>query len=359
MYCSPRESCKMTEKLRTSFSQNVSIYSDLLEKRDAVSEKVAGMKECYNELIKQNNKPMFLFCLESLFFQYKIINLEMENYQKTSSLIENRIYGDYYKLYNMMIFQCKENNIIIDSANVGFTAPLVTYKPRSSVDVTDLRSVKSTDDDLQNADELDENKSPLPVYKDIDPFIKYRLEDIKRVHECILSIIDVMNNLTTIKMENIQYHRTDIAVGFSLNIFIQTLEYEIYLIQGQIQLFINYILFYHSSQRTYLEKLLKKIELFATEMQDVVLIPNIVTKPYYSTNITHDIDYYEENDTESFQPVLALETLYTHKTEEAVIHNPVSGDIREHDTPNHESVENVTIVDEDSVSISVSDEFTV
>ena len=29
---------------------------------------------------------------------------------------------------------------------VGFTAPLVTYKPRSSVDVTDLRSVKSTDD---------------------------------------------------------------------------------------------------------------------------------------------------------------------------------------------------------------------
>ena len=273
-----------------------------------------------------------------------------------------------------MIFQCKENNIIIDSAN-----------------------------DVQNADELDENKSPPPVYKDIDPFIKYRLEDIKRIHERILSIIDVMNNLTTNKMENIQYYRTDVALGFSLIIFLQTLEYEISLIQGQIQLFVNYILFYHSSQRTYLEKLLKKIELFATEMQNIVLIPYIVAVssasiacPGYSnleyspnitrvldnekcSNITHDIDYYEENDTESFQPVLALETLYTqcplqaklatdtvtqdyqakpvrlglHKTEEAVIHNPVSGDIREHDTPNHESVENVTIVDEDSVSSSI------
>ena len=31
--------------------------------------------------------------------------------------------------------------------SVGFTSPLVTYKPRSSVDVTDLRSVKSTDDE--------------------------------------------------------------------------------------------------------------------------------------------------------------------------------------------------------------------
>lgn len=334
MYCSPIESCEMTEQLRTSFSHNVSIYSDLLEKRDAVSEKVAGMKERYNELIKQNNKPMFLFCLESLFFQYKIINLEMENYHKTSSLIENRIYGDYYKLYNMMIFQCKENNIIIDS-------------------------------DLQNADELDENKSPLPVYKDIDPFIKYRLEDIKRVHECILSIIDVMNNLTTNKIENIQYHRTDVALGFSLNIFIQTLEYEISLIQGQIQLFVNYILFYHSSQRTYLEKLLKKIELFATEMRDIVLIPNITgpaamkfTDDETCSSTIHDIDYYEENDTESFQPVLALETLYTHNTEEAVTHDPETEDIREHDISNHESVENVTMVDEGSESISVSDECT-
>jgi hypothetical protein len=72
----------------------------------------------------------------------------------------------------------------------------------------------------------------------------------------------------------------------------------------------------------------------------------------------HDIDYYEENDTESFQPVLVLETLHTHNTEEAVIHNPVSGDIREHDISNHESVENVTMVDEGSESISVSDELT-
>jgi len=39
--------------------------------------------------------------------------------------------------------------------NVGFTSPSVTYKPRSSVDVTDLRSVKSTDDENgQNIDDF-------------------------------------------------------------------------------------------------------------------------------------------------------------------------------------------------------------
>ena len=45
----------------------------------------------------------------------------------------------------------EENNVF-----VGFTAPLVTYKPRSSVDVTDLRSVKSTDDEIVEKSTLEE-----------------------------------------------------------------------------------------------------------------------------------------------------------------------------------------------------------
>jgi len=44
------------------------------------------------------------------------------------------------KVYLVAIFE-------ITHDSVGFTSPLVTYKPRSSVDVTDLRSVKSTDDE--------------------------------------------------------------------------------------------------------------------------------------------------------------------------------------------------------------------
>jgi hypothetical protein len=224
------------ESLRTDFMENINIYLDLLEKRDVVSEKVSSMKERYNELVKQNNKPMFLFCLESLFFQYKILNLEMENYYKSSSLIENRIYGDYYKLYNMIVIQCNENNIQLD---------------------------------------IDTNESILPIYKDVDPFFKYRLEDIERVHERILSVIDIMNKLNTTKKEIVQNYRENIAVGFSLKLFLQTLDYEIYLIQDQIQLFINYVIFYHSSQRTYLEKLVKKIVIFTEELDDHILIYNI------------------------------------------------------------------------------------
>jgi hypothetical protein len=228
---------EIIESLRTDFSEIVGVYSELIDKRDAVAEKVAGLKERYNDLVKQNAQPMFLFCLESLFFQYKILNLEMENYQKSASLIQNRIYGDYYKLYNMMTIQCKENNIDISNSSTS-------------------------------------SETAFPLYKDIDPFFKYRIEDVVAVHDKILEIVGTMDGLSTRKAENIRHHRENVDVGFSLRIFLQTLEYENVLIKGQIRLYVDYIQFYHSSQRTYLEKLVKKIVDFTTELDEFILIPN-------------------------------------------------------------------------------------
>ena len=247
---------EIIEPLRTDFLEIVCIYSELIEKRDKVAEKVVGLKERYNELIKQNTQPMFLFCLESLFFQYKILNLEMENYQKSASLIQNRIYGDYYKLYNMMLIQCKENNLdVVNSSELC-----------SPLDVSGNEGHRQASFEVPN--------NTLPVYKDIDPFFKYRIEDIITVHDKILEIIGIMDKLSIKKTENIQHHRENVVVGFSLRIFIQTLEYEHILIKGQIQLFMDYIQFYHSSQRTYLEKLVKKIVDFTAELEDFILIPN-------------------------------------------------------------------------------------
>jgi hypothetical protein len=168
---------EIIESLRTNFSEIVGVYSELIDKRDTVAEKVAGLKERYNDLVKQNAQPMFLFCLESLFFQYKILNLEMENYQKSASLIQNRIYGDYYKLYNMMTNQCKDNNIDISNSSI-------------STDVA------------------------LPLYKDIDPFFKYRIEDVVTIHDKILEIVGIMDDLSTKKTENIRHHRENVDVGF-------------------------------------------------------------------------------------------------------------------------------------------------
>ena len=274
---------EIIEHLRTDFLEIVCVYSELIDKRDKVAEKVVGLKERYNELIKQNTQPMFLFCLESLFFQYKILNLEMENYQKSASLIQNRIYGDYYKLYNMMLIQCKENNIdIINSSELCYPLDVSGNEGSRPVRDTSGSEVRRTSTD---ATRVEVPNNTLPVYKDIDPFFKYRIEDIITVHDKILEIIGIMDKLSIKKTENIQHHRENVVVGFSLRIFIQTLEYEHILIKGQIQLFIDYIQFYHSSQRTYLEKLVKKIVDFTAELEEFILIPNHELPPNSSARV--------------------------------------------------------------------------
>ena len=272
-----------TDSLRTSFLEIIRIFSDMVEKRDVVSEKVSSLKDRYNELVKQNNKPMFLFCLESLFFQYKILNLEMENYHKSSSLIQNRIYADYYKLYNMIVLQCKENNINLYS---GLGCPRASYQerdihlsglmPRIEVNIGHSQKIEGNENMSESGKTLSvgETMPSFPVYKDIDPFLKYRIEDITSIHEYILKILDVINELSESKTEIIKNHRNDLSVGFSLRIFIKTLEYENLLLQNQIHLFIEYVQNYHFSQRTYLEKLSKKIVDFTKELDENILIPN-------------------------------------------------------------------------------------
>lgn len=222
--------------LKTDFQNMVQIYNNINVKKTEIEEKISKFKDIYNELVKNNSSKVFLFCLDSLFFQYKLLNLEFENYHKTIALLQNRMYGDYYKLYNVILLQCKENSISLDISG--------------------------------------NNPEDLPVYKDIDPFFKYKLEDITLVHERILSIIQRLDQLYNDKTENIKNHRKNIEVGFSLLIFIHTLEYEKDILKGQMLLYMNYMYFYHVSHEKYLSKLLKKLEDYDIDLNTNVLLNN-------------------------------------------------------------------------------------
>jgi len=307
------------QELRSEFVDIVGAFNSLVEKRDIVADKVVTLKECYNELVKQNKKPVFLFCLESLFFQYKILNLEMESYQKSCSIIQNRIYGDYYKLYNTLTLQCQDNQINVDAIVNPVNSNVV-----------------------------------LPIYKDIDPYFKYRVEDIKCVHNRILRMINLLYDVLNSKTDNIQNHRENLAVGFSLTIFLQTLEYEKALILGQINLYINYIKFYHSSQKKYLEKLIGRIDIFVAELDDFILVTNSNSDPELNmveterpVNVNHPVIEHEgwsmvAEDVATDEDVSAIED--TPEAEEV----PTEDVVAEADTPAVAAVEeDMAAVEED------------
>jgi hypothetical protein len=139
------------------------------------------------------------------------------------------MYCDYYKLYNIILTNIKENN-----------------------EITLVESEIKT----------------FPPYKDLEPFQEYKIEDIKDIHENILLLINKLHTFSTSKKYNIDHYNEKHHIGFSISNFINTLEYENRLTNEQISLYINYLSFFHISQKKQVQRLFSRINDFHKEVND-------------------------------------------------------------------------------------------
>ena len=105
------------------------------------------MRSYYKEYIEKNKKNN-MFGLDSFHFQSKLLELESTHLTEQYLLIDNRIYCDYYKLYEMIrVFHKK------------------TFK-------------------------IETQKRVYPIYKDLEPLKSYRFEDINHIHYDIIEMIN-------------------------------------------------------------------------------------------------------------------------------------------------------------------------
>ena len=198
----------------------------------SMRQKLTELKNLHNQLIKTNCKHIFLFCLDSFFYQYKLFSLELENIEKMSSLFNNRMYCDYYKLHNIIIKYIKE------------------YKK------------EATDDFVEDTIDF----KNFPVYKDLEPFQQYDIEDIRAVHNNILQCVNYLHKCYLNKSDSITNYNQHHRVGFSISNFINTLNHENRILQEQIVLYVNYISFFHISQKRQLSRLYTRLDDFSREV---------------------------------------------------------------------------------------------
>ena len=215
-------------------------FDEIIEKRNRIKEKyktleamLANMKSKYSSLIQNNKKKIFIYCLDSFFFQYKILLLELEHYDKVNKAVFNRMYGDYYKLFLGIVENCRNNAFEIDG--------LI-------------------------------NMESIPPYKDIDANVEYKTEDLVKLHAGILEILKQLSTHYEDKNANIQSHDEASDIGFSITSFLDTLGYENRLLYEQINLYNSYLQFYHSSQNGYLDKTLGKMETFRADIDKEILV---------------------------------------------------------------------------------------
>jgi hypothetical protein len=130
----------------------------------------------------------------------------------------------------------------------------------------------------------------FPIYKDLEPFLEYKIEDVIKIHADILAVINEVYMLYVSNQKNIHKHNDRIHAGFSITSFINTLSYENVLIKEQIGLYSNYMAFYHNSQKSYLTKLLIKMDGFIRDIEDEVLINHRSITRMYGNNNTDVFD---------------------------------------------------------------------
>ncbi len=222
------------EKIVAEFATN--IFDNIISIKKnlkTVKDKIQVLRDIYSDLIEQNNhKQIFLFCLESFNFQNKTLLYESEHLNKTFSILLNRTYRDYYKLYNIILK-------IFDE-----------YK-------------------LEN-----KTQKKHPEYRDLDINTDFTLEQITNIHDDVIYLTCVLIDKYKEGVILINKYKAQSKTGIYIINLINTIEYDNAILKDQIDLYINYLFFFQDTQNTYFSKLYNKLLGFLNEIEKDINLQN-------------------------------------------------------------------------------------
>ena len=185
-----------------------------------------AIKQNYIQYIEQENTNFF--GLDSFHFQNKAIELEYENMLHLYHFIDNRIYGDYYKLFLM-----------------------ISESLRDQLSESQLYKLK----ELQHLENY-------PMYKDLEPFKIYEFDLINQIHQ---DIILVLTNVKEMVVENdvaIHEHQKHLKLGMNIDNYVINQQYKNHHLKLSNDLHENYLQVFHTYHDTWLKKYYEKLDLF-------------------------------------------------------------------------------------------------
>jgi len=200
------------DRFSQGFQSILSTIKEIAAKKEKIVERLTHMKSHYNEAVKTNTKKLYVFCLDALFYQYKNLSAELEQIESSRKGANNRMYCEYYKLYGMVL-------AYLDEIGLSY-----------------------------------ENKKPLlkpyQVYKDLEPFLEYDIGDIENIFSNLMIVTNMLSDLISKNDAKIEKMgtRTDHA-GFSMTNYVNAMKNENLVIQGQLDMFANFLSFFLASQQ--------------------------------------------------------------------------------------------------------------
>lgn len=216
-------------KLKSDFNNIITIRNNVKNIFDILLIKIGKLKLLYSEFIKDRKNGMFVFGLDSFYFQSKMIDIEYEDMKRQFLAINNRMYCEYFKLHKIITEYIGKN-------------------------ITDRKIT----------DNVKENN--YPIYKDLEPFKEYKIEIISDIHENILSMLSALISTLNNRENELEIHKTKQSIGLNIDNFITTFSFQINVLREKIVMFITYIEFFHKMHTKYLKRFNTKIQLMHTHI---------------------------------------------------------------------------------------------
>lgn len=216
----------ISDNIVISFEKIKEVRLKIKNKIQKIHKIKSEIKKNYTHYIK--NERQNFFGLDSFHFQNKLIDLEYTNLIDLYNHIDNRIYGDYYKLFIMIERYLKKNLLGCQYEKIKELGNLSKY----------------------------------PVYKDLERTKKYDFDMINNIHHDIISVISSVRDIYNENMAVIKEYVKQLNYGINIDNYIISHEYMNNNLNGTNNLHESYLNVYHGYHAKLLNNYYDKIKLF-------------------------------------------------------------------------------------------------
>jgi len=222
-------------KVKVVFNNVKEMRSEISILFDNLDGRIKKLKEMYREFvdytksIKTADVKSFIFSLDSFYFQTSLLQKEYNYLKDYNATIINRMYGEYYKLLKL----------------------ITEYVEKSLID--------------NKLNEVLKNKK-YPKYDDLDDAKQYPFELILQLNEDIISVVNYLIHVLKDKEAALKQYTTNQNYGLNVNNFVSTYNYEVIVLQEQINLYEKYLEFFYHVHEKLLKRLITKISVLEAQL---------------------------------------------------------------------------------------------
>jgi len=232
-------------QIKKKFDNLLILRADICAIFDILNSKVEVLQKIYLDLVKSHAHKSYVFGIDSFHFQNQLIETEYLNLNKTFQSIDNRVYCEYYNLYQMIQKYVRK-------------------------DVKDEKLIKSVSFNHK-----------FVAYKHLDKDSSYDIKKIKEIHLAIAACIVELESLHTAREAELRNDRHQSELGLNIDNLVYTEMFINHMMKAKIDMFYRYLQVFNDHHVKYFTRLLLK-----TKLHMGIVNEDIMIKQFNQTSTT-------------------------------------------------------------------------